>query len=282
MNVSHETSAVRRTRDTTINFRTANPQPREFSKPPNGFTIYDGPSMLNGKPIVAVVTGFAIDSGNEKMGTTPLQTWILPRDVDSLEATRTGADAAVCGDCPHRGDIVNGRNVGRSCYVEVHFAVRNVWLAWRRGKYPDRFQVGDIVRLGHARTIRLGSYGDPAAVPFWIWRSLTHAAAWSMGYTRQWRTCHTELSRLCMASVESATERAEAKSLGWRTFRVRTADAPLGDYEIVCPASAEAGKRTTCENCRACSGTGGKARADVAIMAHGAIGRVGNFTRRAA
>jgi hypothetical protein len=246
----------------------------------NGYTIYDGPSMLNGRPIVDIVTGYAVDSGNEKMGRTPLQTWILPRDLDPLDATRTGEDAAVCGDCPHRGKIVDGRNVGRSCYVEVHFGVRNVWLAWKRGNYPDRFRVGDIVRLGHSRTIRLGSYGDPAAVPFWVWRSLTHASAWSMGYTRQWRTCHSEFSRLCMASVESEEERAEAKALGWRTFRVRTAEARLGNYEIICPASAEAGKRTTCENCRACSGTDGKARADVAIIAHGAIGRIGNFNRR--
>lgn len=248
----------------------------------NGYTIYDGPSMLDGKPIVAIVTGYAIDTANKKMGSAPLQTWILPREVNPLEATRTGADASICGDCPHRGWIEGGHNIGRSCYVEVHFGVRNVWLAWQRGNYPDRVRTLDLVELGLARTVRLGSYGDPAAVPFWVWRALTHGAAWSMGYTRQWRDCHAEFARLCMASVEGEEERAEAKALGWRTFRVRSAEQPLGDYEIVCPASAEAGKRTTCDQCRACSGTGGKARADVAIIAHGAAGRVGNFERRAA
>lgn len=246
----------------------------------NGYTIYDGPSMLDGKPIVAIVTGYAIDTANKKMGSAPLQTWILPRDVNPLDATRTGADASICGNCPHRGWIEDGHNIGRSCYVEVHFGVRNVWLAWQRGNYPDSVRIGDIVRLGHARTIRLGSYGDPAAVPFWVWRSLTHAASWTMGYTRQWRDCHAEFSRLCMASVESEDERAEAKALGWRTFRVRSQCDPVGDYEIICPASAEAGKRAVCEDCRACSGLGGKARADVTIIAHGARGRVGNFMRR--
>lgn len=246
----------------------------------NGYTIYDGPSMLDGKPIVAIITGYAIDTANQKMGRAPLQTWILPREVNPLEATRAGADVSICGDCPHRGWIEDGRNLGRSCYVEVHFGVRNVWLAWERGNYPDRFRVADLIQLGHARMIRLGSYGDPAAVPFWVWRSLTHASAWSMGYTRQWRDCHAEFARLCMASVHSDAERQEAKAMGWRTFRTRTAQQSLGDYEIACPASAEMGKKATCEECRACSGLGGKARADVAITAHGAVGRVGNFNRR--
>jgi hypothetical protein len=53
-----------------------------------------------------------------------------------------------------------------------------------------------------------------------------------------------------MASVDSVDEALEAAALGWSTFRVK----PKGDRgrlpgEAICPASAEAGKKVTCETC---------------------------------
>jgi len=217
----------------------------------NGYTIYNGPSLLDGSPIVALITGFAIPTANPKMGKEPLQSWILRSDVTPIESVKTGADAAICGACPHRGHIEDGRNLGRSCYVQYHFGVQNTWLAWKRGNYPERARPIDIADLGFARMVRIGSYGDPAAVPFWVWRTVASGAAWTMGYTHAWRTCDEKLKQLCMASVESEAERQEAKAAGWRTFRVRHAHEPVGDYEIVCPASTEAGKVATCEECRA-------------------------------
>lgn len=247
---------------------------------PNGFTIYDGPSMLNGEPIIAIVTGFKTPSRNRKMGPAPLQTWILPRDIDPLRAIKTGADEAICGDCPHRGSTEYGHNSGRSCYVAVHQAPRNVWLAQQRGSYPERIAVLDLIALGYGCMIRLGTYGDPAAVPFWVWRALTREASWVMGYTHQWRDCHSELKTLCMASVDTPGEQARARALGWRTFRVRTADQDVAPHEVVCPASAEAGHRSTCEQCRACGGLNAKAKADIVIIVHGTAGKVGNWLRR--
>jgi hypothetical protein len=38
-----------------------------------------------------------------------------------------------------------------------------------------------------------------------------------------------------MASVETEEGRAQAKSLGWRTFRVRTQDVPMLRREAQCP-----------------------------------------------
>lgn len=192
----------------------------------NGFTIYAGPSLLDGSPIVALITGFAIPTANKKMGQEPLQTWILRADMGPVEAVASGADVAMCGDCPHRGRIENGRNVGRSCYVNYGLGVRNIWLAWERGNYPPRVRPIDIADLGYARMVRIGAYGDPAAVPFWIWRTLATGASWTMGYTRQWRTGDQRLKQVCMASVISEAERQEAKAKGWRTFRAALHDKP--------------------------------------------------------
>jgi hypothetical protein len=43
----------------------------------------------------------------------------------------------------------------------------------------------------------------------------------------------------------------------------------LESDEVLCPASEEAGRKTTCENCKLCSGTSKKAK-NVAIYAHSA------------
>ena len=74
-----------------------------------------------------------------------------------------------------------------------------------------------------------------------------------------------------MASVESVDAKKQANAIGWRTFRIMRQDQwakeTLQPDEILCPASEEAGKRTTCENCQLCSGNAIKAK-NVAIYAH--------------
>ena len=73
-----------------------------------------------------------------------------------------------------------------------------------------------------------------------------------------------------MASADSIDEARRAWSEGLRTFRVvRSVDDIDRDNEVLCPASEEAGKRVTCEDCRLCTGQRGSVKS-VAIPAHGA------------
>lgn len=239
-----------------------------------GQIIYEGPSALDGAPIVAILTGESVKSRNPKTGAM-LQTYILRADVDPLAASRTGADASICGDCPLRGtpnDNARGAATGRGCYVSLHGAPLSVWRAYKRGVYAP---ATDLVALGAGRHVRLGSYGDPAALPIGVWAALTrHAAGWA-GYTHQWRALGKRhpLSRYCMARVErNYPDSMEARVRGWRTFRVR----PQGDTrefvtEFVCPASEEGGHKSTCMKCGLCSGKGGKGEhaRSVVITAHG-------------
>ena len=53
-------------------------------------------------------------------------------------------------------------------------------------------------------------------------------------------------------------------------FRVAVKGARKLAGEVSCPASAEAGRKTTCESCKACGGTSAKAKASIVIEAHGA------------
>jgi hypothetical protein len=81
-----------------------------------------------------------------------------------------------------------------------------------------------------------------------------------------------------MASCDSPIDAVDAVNMGWRYFRVRTEEQPILAREISCPASDEMGKRTTCADCRLCSGSReNDARKNIVIIVHGAGSK--NFVR---
>ncbi len=256
-----------------------------------GAVFYRGPSLLTGDPIVGIVTGLEGGSLNPKTGPM-VQAWVLCPDLPPMEAKRTGADAAICGDCKLRGD--GGYNSG--CYVTAWLGPNNVWRAFRQGDYFEA-SWGDASALLEGQYVRLAAYGDPAAIPFEVWRTLLLTAAGWVGYTHAWRSCDQRFREIAMASVETVAETHEAWRVGWRTFRIRaTALAPLLEpdvvtgcqppfvnhddarAEFVCPASDEAGHRTTCLRCQLCRGRASPARS-VAIVVHGKPSNVRVFRR---
>lgn len=240
----------------------------------NGIVFYRGPSMLTGDPIVAVITGLATRSHNPKTGPM-LQAWILRADLAPMAAARANTDDAVCGDCGHRGD----GGYGRSCYVTLWLAPNQVYK--QLAQYPVA-SWPDTQRLLAGRHVRLGAYGDPAALPFEIWRMvLTQVAGWT-GYTHQWRACDLRFQAILMASVDNPREFQDAQRAGWRTFRVRSsAEALMEGAEVACPASAEEDHRATCQECELCRGQANPARS-VSILAHGNPGQVAHFYKNPA
>jgi hypothetical protein len=235
-----------------------------------GATLWKGRSRLNGAPIKVVVTGLSRPSENPKTG-PQLQVWILPRGLP-VTAVRTGTDASVCGECPHRP------TKGGSCYVSTHRAPQTIARAYGRGRYPV-VRPREARRLLAGRSVRLGAWGDPAAVPARVWRSLLGTAKSHTGYSHSWKG-RPDLRGLVMASVDSPEERDRARAAGFRTFRVSLDGAP-GPGEIVCPASAEAGFRTDCNRCGLCDGSRGPndRRASIVIKAHGSASKVGALAR---
>jgi hypothetical protein len=230
-------------------------------KLPNGYVMYRGPSMLTGEAIVLVVIRSSV---NPKTGDMA-QTYILRDGMRPVEALRSGEDKAICGDCKHRAV-----NAG-TCYVVVRQGASRVHDSLERGFYPDFTHCPDLLaELLQGRRARLGTYGDPAAVPVDIWREFTAPLAGWVGYTHQWRRADAQpLREFCMASVDSPAEMAEARSMGWRTFRVRLSTDPLEQGEAVCPASKEGGFKLQCDGCGACDGKARDRRGGIAIMLHG-------------
>lgn len=239
------------------------------TKPPKRCIIYRGPSLLDGSPIVAV---YLQGSNNRKTGNLS-QTYIIREDMSPIEANRTGADYALCGNCKHRGTAAPSKASGfankRSCYVNLGQGPGQVYKALSRNTYPEALDLETIQSIGEGQAIRLGTYGDPQAVPVQVWRALTSKARTWTGYTHQGNKGAD--SALYMQSTDSLEQAQEMHDQGLRTFRVipiTQANAPLLPNEIECPST----KGITCIECKLCKGQGIKGKS-IAIMAHSPGGK---------
>jgi hypothetical protein len=219
-----------------------------------GMVFYRGPSMLDGEEIVGVLTGLPAPSKNTKTGPM-LHTWILRADRSPITASKDGSDKSICGNCPLKG--VDGKR--RLCYVNLARAPTMVYKS-----------LPNMPELNYSKIrnypIRLGAYGDHAALPTEVTMKLERAASFTTGYTHQWRTCDQDLRGVLMASCETEEEKQDANSLGWSTFRVKSNTDRKLTGEAVCPASEESGKVLNCISCAMCKGSKGK---DVVINVHG-------------
>ena len=242
-----------------------------MSKTPNGYILYQGPSAIDGKPIVVIATGFASKSNNGKTGDM-IQTWIIREDISPYAAVKNGEDESICGQCIHRPALreqveATGEKFVR-CYVKTWEAPRSVFEAYKRGIYPVASH-DMVAALCDGLMVRFGSYGDPYAAPIALWQAMASKALGWTGYTHQWRRAGTDWAKLVMASADSLADMLEAHSKGYRTFRVTAKPFEnVKGVEAICPASKEKGARTDCATCRACMGTSGKAKASIQIARH--------------
>lgn len=239
----------------------------------NGRVLWRGASLIDGSPIAVIVTGLAGRSKNEKTGAM-LQSWIIRTDMHPLVARDTGADVAICGVCPSRL-LYDAKSA--PCYVDIAKAVGAIYGCLMRGNYGDVCRPHEIVACGRGRVVRVGSYGDPSAVPAYVWRLLLRDAAGRTGYTHQWAhpDAHVadnagQLKDLIMASTDTIGQTLTAHAAGWRTFRIRAYESsPILPTESVCPASAEAGHKVSCFDCQFCKGAAGRIKNSAVIVAHG-------------
>lgn len=236
------------------------------SKAVNGFVAWQGASKLDGSPIVCIVTGIdkarkqTTRKANKKTGAMA-QLYILRSDCSPVEARKTGADVSICGDCLHRKG---------SCYVRVEQGPLIVYKAFLAGKYPA-LSLADGARALAGLPVRIGAYGDAGALPSDLLPVLLKDAGGFTGYTHQWkRHDMAHLAHYCMASCDTMEEQGQATAQGWRTFTI----VPKGSLEhppksFLCPASDEAGKKLTCNDCLACNGNATGRGASVFIPVHG-------------
>lgn len=241
--------------------------------------IYCGPSMLDGSPIVVLAS-----TGSSNVKTGPMiQTWIMRADLNPSEASARKADSSVCGKCPRRHAL------GGDCYVQIVHAPRSVWESWDRQDRPgtnwtDPGVILPLTQDARDHGLRLGSYGDPMAVPAQVWQDLVSALQPRsvVGYTHAWRDAikldasksmpeadFTWFLNNIMASCDSIAEANEARWIGWRFFLATQDTTPAIERTILCPATRDKDP-LTCRSCGICNGSQGKStRASVFLVEHG-------------
>ena len=219
------------------------------------FLIYEGPSTLDNAPIFAALTGIDNPSRNQKTGPMA-QLYYLRSDVSPIEAIKSGEDASICGQCPHRGG---------SCYVNAAQGPTAVYKAYKAGKYTPI----DPEVAGRNRSIRIGAYGDSVIQVETLERLVSKARMWT-GYTHQMDEL-PELKGLMQASVETP-EQAELRwSQGWKTFRTKLPDEPLLKGELYCPSD----KGIQCIDCQLCNGR----KKNIAIDVHGVSHKLDKYKK---
>ena len=161
--------------------------------------------------------------------------------------------------------------VDRVCYVNVGQAPQAVWQAYKRGRYPT-YNPKRHANLIRGRRVRLGAYGDPAALPIRILRDLVSLSSGHSGYSHQLfaidRRRADLVAQFCMASCETLTQHREAVRRGWCPFTVVRPDQQPPAGAVECPFYSHKVRR---DSCLLCGGTSRRAR-PVYVIAHAKTG----------
>jgi hypothetical protein len=272
--------------------------------------FYDGPSLLDGSPIFATLVGLDKPSSNTATGTMA-QIYIMRSDVSPVSAIATGADAAICGECKMRGRVVSldtathiawgldpsrrrallqriesarghgesTLNIERACYVRTEQAPTVIYKSYRAGSYPN-VTPGVAANMVRGGELRVGAYGDSAALPIGAVRPLADAADVLTNYTHAPGYSPGRAKRLApftMASADSPGQALAYQEQGFRTFRVSpnyttrddgtrlVGDLLPGEYQ--CPKTLD--HSVTCIDCGLCDGNRRGIAANIAAPVHG-------------
>lgn len=183
-------------------------------------------------------------------------------------------DSANCLDCPFSFNQNSGKSGG--CYTHKGFQrmgliaiLRSLNKRYKTGYGKmtfDKFLA--IASAYDLDMVRFGAYGEPVLLPLDMVAKLTSLVdkkRWT-GYTHQWNKPEfAPYAAYFQASCHNAFEAAIAKDMGWRSFVVVPEHI---DGAVNCPASKEAGNKTTCSQCSLCNGTSGNSSKDIYILQH--------------
>ena len=220
-------------------------------------------------------------SGNTKTGDM-VQIGMFPFEwAESRQVIDGGSDKKVCFSCPH------SQSKGKTCYVRKGRSLMGMKSKMRgvdASKVPTFTSETEqiVLMICKGRPVRFGSYGEPVLLGETLVSKIASVSTHWTGYTHRWMIPEMQWAKkYFMASVENTLEMKNAILSGWRVFYVNmnkdlsfvdvkyAPEVPKEDRLIVCPASKEGGKKTSCDRCKMCAGTTGtKVAASIVINKH--------------
>lgn len=202
--------------------------------------IFTGRSAATGEQI-ELHLNYSV--ANTKTG-AGYQTTILVSGTHPLDAIKNGQDESVCGNCPFRKQT----DGTRACYVTP----MGLGAAYKNRKAQIN---PDPLKIQKEAYIRLGSYGDPAMLPFPLVAALATRGNKHTGYTHQHGEGYYDkrFDGLLMRSVETLGQAKKAKEEGARYFRVDLEGIGPQEGEIECPYDS---RGIQCRQCGLCNGVG--------------------------
>ena len=184
-------------------------------------------------------------------------------------------DADVCFDCPY--SMGSGAEL-KGCYTHKMMQYSGMVsqlrsIATKHKHWDDIPKLDDmlhalVVAMCTDRYVRFGTYGEPVLIPIDLMRDMcTVAKSWT-GYTHQWRKPWAyDYRQFFMASTHNLEQTELAETMGWQSFMDDSTHTKHTGM-VNCPASKEAGYKSTCSKCTLCSGTTGKGSKSVYIFNH--------------
>jgi hypothetical protein len=213
--------------------------------------------ISNGKEKILQVYSFSDDQFNYVAESMAKGTKISPKQFFDL------ADS-VCFDCPFRGYL--------KCYTHKYqqysgflSMLKSIVREFTELKYIPSVHLLEkrILEISQGRYIRFGTYGEPTLLPVNLVGDMVKVSKSHTGYSHQWAK-KPEFSAYFMASTHNESQAKQAEKLGFRSF---IATNKTIDNAIICPASKEAGFKSTCEKCGLCSGER-KGTKNIVILEH--------------
>jgi hypothetical protein len=216
-------------------------------------------------------------SQNSKIGDgNVIQTYHF--SIDQVMNNDFTQDKSNCLNCRFSFNQNEGRSGG--CYTHkglqlmgLKSKLRSLHKAFNDGKIKefDKSEFDNFIQKISTKKVdlcRFGAYGEPSLLSVDICAKLKKLAKNTTGYTHQWHNINEDYSNYFMASIDNTFELAIAKSKGYRSF-FATDNKPVNSKTITnCPASKEAGNKTTCVKCSLCNGAQGNSKKDIYILTH--------------
>ena len=245
-------------------------KPRKISRRHTEKVVYvDGPNLF----VVALApsSNGKITESNESIiqtNTYSLEQWEIANSKRKIKMREFFAlDASNCMDCPFSANSGTGE-----CYTHKYQQYTGFLSQLRSIKREHLTTFNEdkrtrILVLSEGRYVRFGTYGEPSLMDSTLVSQMARVASTWTGYTHQWdKDWAKTFSSWFMASVHTESEVDLADQVGFRSFLAKDKDDPV--VGVQCPASKEAGYKSTCQKCGLCSGTLGKGKKSVSINEH--------------